>query len=109
LSLQESYKPQKKTERIPGSPRVPQTAFFLFCGERRKEAADAGELTPKARELGIEWKSMGQDKREIYLEMASIDTSRFHIEKGRWCRSRGWMAGMTRPLIPNPLTLSPHW
>jgi hypothetical protein len=65
---------KKKRKKDPNAPKRPQTAFFLFSGERReevkKELPEGARVGDIAKRLGIMWGELDADEKKEYQEQA---------------------------------------
>jgi septal ring factor EnvC (AmiA/AmiB activator) len=76
--------PKGKKEKDLNAPKRPQSAFFLFCLENRGKIHEkCPDLKPYeiSAALGQIWKTLSDSKKKVYLDMAEIDTERYHKEK----------------------------
>jgi len=77
--------PQKKAKKVkvPGQPKGPLTAFFLFSGEVRqgiKEAHPEAKVTDISKLIGEQWKSLSETERKKYEKKAVADKARYEKE-----------------------------
>lgn len=73
-----TYRPRKKRENIPGAPKSPLTAYFLFCAQLRAN----GMLRPS--ELQAAWRQLDERERQEWKRAAVADRARWEVEKGLW-------------------------
>ncbi|XP_039265455.1 high mobility group protein B2-like [Styela clava] len=70
----EGKKPQKR-KKDPNAPKRPQSAFFLFCGDRRAEikkenpSFTVGDI---AKKLGKLWSEASKDIKEKYDDLGKL-------------------------------------
>jgi len=73
----------KKKKKDPNAPKRALSAFFWFCADERpkvraiKPDASVGDI---AKELGLRWKSVGNDLKKKYETLASKDKQRYERE-----------------------------
>ena len=63
------------------------TAYFCFAAEARSRlAAEHPELsmTEQAKEMGAQWKRMGDAEKQKYMEMAQKDRERYESERAEY-------------------------
>ncbi|GAB0091087.1 hypothetical protein DMENIID0001_058900 [Sergentomyia squamirostris] len=71
---------RRRVEKDPNAPKKPPNAFLQFCQEQRSTVLDEisserqpGEPEPSkqelTRELASRWRSMGNDDKQIYMDM----------------------------------------
>lgn len=84
--LKEKEALDKKMGKDPSKPKRPQTGYFFFLGEFRKEMAgktlEDGEKIPAL--AGERWRDMTPEKRKRYDEMVEQDKLRYEKEMGEW-------------------------
>lgn len=84
--LKEKEALDKKMGKDPSKPKRPQTAYFFFLAEFRKEMAgktlEDGEKIPSL--AGEKWREMTQEKKKIFEEMVEVDKVRYEKEMDEW-------------------------
>lgn len=85
-----------KRKKRPNEPRQPDTAYTFFWKSRRKQVVAENPTLPAplvSREVGRQWKALGQQDRHVWDELAAQDKLRFQheiasykppVEVGRW-------------------------
>jgi len=76
----------KKMGKDPSKPKRPQSGYFFFLGEFRKEMAgktlEDGEKIPAL--AGEKWRDMTADDKKKYELMVETDRARYEKEMGEW-------------------------
>jgi len=87
--LKEKEALDKRMGKDPTKPKRPQTGYFFFLGEFRKEMAgktlEDGEKIPSL--AGEKWRVMTPEKRKRYDEMVEQDKLRYEKEMNEWRKS----------------------
>jgi hypothetical protein len=76
---------KKKARRV--GPKRAMTAYFCFAAEARSRiAAEHPQLsmTEQAKEMGAQWKRMGDVEKQKYVDMAQKDQVRYASEKAEY-------------------------
>ena len=71
---------KKQTKKDPDAPKRPPTAFFLFASTRRnaiKRAHKGAGVTEIARELGKEWRSLSDEKKNKFYAKAATEKAKY--------------------------------
>lgn len=72
-----------KPEKDPNAPKRPANAFFMFCqlerGKLREVNQDAS-LSELTKMLGLRWKDMSADEKQVYYDMYETDKLRYEKE-----------------------------
>ena len=77
-------KPGKKD---PDAPKRPPTAFFLYAQTRRdaiKRAHKGAGVTEIARELGKEWRSLSDAKKDKFYAKAEKEKEKYLVKKAKY-------------------------
>jgi len=79
--IEKAVKP--KPEKDPNAPKRPANAFFMFCqlerGKLRENNQDAS-LSELTKMLGLRWKDMSADEKQVYYDMYETDKLRYEKE-----------------------------
>jgi DNA topoisomerase-1 len=78
---------KKKTpdSDLPPAPKRPKSSYFIFCAEKRPEAASKlSSLGEVSKELSRLWSELTDDDKKPYIEMAATVKSAYGVEKGKW-------------------------
>ena len=73
----------KKKEKDPNEPKRPLSTYMIFSAEMRakvKEENPDFSITDVAKELGVRWKSIADDEKVKYEELAKKDKERYEKE-----------------------------
>ena len=73
----------KKKEKDPNAPKRPLSTYMIFSAEMRakvKEENPDFSITDVAKELGVRWKSIADDEKVKYEELAKKDKERYEKE-----------------------------
>lgn len=72
-----------KPEKDPNAPKRPANAFFMFCqlerGKLRESHQDAS-LSELTKMLGLQWKDMSAEEKQVYYDMYETDKLRYEKE-----------------------------
>lgn len=84
--LKEKEALDKRMGKDPTKPKRPQTGYFFFLSEFRKEMAgktlEEGEKIPSL--AGEKWRDMTPERRKRYDEMVEQDKLRYEKEMNEW-------------------------
>ena len=76
-----------KSKKDPNKPKRPQSAFFLWLGEKRSLIKDeliekevSSKVTDVTKEAGRQWKLLGDDEKVPFEEQATIEKQRYKEE-----------------------------
>jgi len=78
-------KKRKKEKKGPSKPKKPRSAYLFFSVEKRKELKK--DMDPEktgseiTKEITNEWKSMTEEEKSKYIEMADEDKLRYENER----------------------------
>jgi len=76
----------KQLGKDPTKPKRPQTAYFFFLAEFRKEMAgktlEDGEKIPSL--AGEKWREMAPERKKTYEDMVEVDKKRYNREMDEW-------------------------
>ena len=81
--------PKKRTKKDPNAPKGATSAYIFFSNTKRQEVREAnpeiaGEVTQIAKKLGEMWKSLSDEDKEPYVQMAEKDKARYAEEKASY-------------------------
>lgn len=76
---------EKKVKKVkdPLAPKKPCGAYMWFCKEMRediKREHPDWSVTQIGRQLGLDWKSIDDDEKKRFYEMAEKDKERYNKE-----------------------------
>jgi len=83
-----------KKVKDPDAPKRAQSAYFLFCGDRRpgvmeKMKKDGKvDVTAVSKELGEVWRNMSEKDKKPFVKMAKKDKERYTKEKEEYEQSK---------------------
>lgn len=78
------YKISKRGKLIKDELKRPQTPFFLFCSSQRKKIIQNGRgFNLSAKELGEMWKSLPEEKKQIYQDKYKKDKLKYERSKAK--------------------------
>jgi hypothetical protein len=80
-----SKTPSKTPSKKSSSVKKPRNAYIFYCQENRKIVKDEDPEKTTAeisKELGRMWKSLGDEEKERYIDMANEDKKRYKKEIG---------------------------
>jgi len=84
LKEKEAY--DKKMGKDPNKPKRPQTAYFFFLADFRKEMAN--KTLPDGKKIptlaGERWKTFTDADKVIYEKMVEKDKARYEVEMTEW-------------------------
>ncbi|KAJ9075948.1 non-histone protein, variant 2 [Entomophthora muscae] len=72
-----------KPEKDPNAPKRPANAFFMFCQLERgklRESNQEASLSELTKILGLRWKDMSKEEKQVYYEMYETDKLRYEKE-----------------------------
>lgn len=88
--LKEREALDKKMGKDPNKPKRPQTAYFFFLADFRKEMS--GKKTPDGEKIptlaGKRWGTMTDEEKKKYEEMVEKDKSRYEKQMAEWKKTR---------------------
>lgn len=82
---------KRKRKRKEGEPKRANTAYIFFTIENRPKVKSENpdmKTTEIMKELGKQWKALGDNKKGKYQEMAKKDTERYQGEKAAWLETQ---------------------
>nr|CAB3253473.1 HMG1/2 High mobility group protein [Phallusia mammillata] len=74
---------RKKKKKDPNAPKRPQSAFFLFCADRRatvKQENPSYTVGDIARELGKKWSETNPDIKSKYVQAGEKEKEKYNKE-----------------------------
>nr|NP_001071733.1 transcription factor protein [Ciona intestinalis]BAE06487.1 transcription factor protein [Ciona intestinalis] len=78
---------KKKKKKDPNAPKRPQSAFFLFCADRRAplKAENPGWTVGEiAKALGKKWAAASPDTKKKYAEQGEVEKSKYNKEMEKY-------------------------
>lgn len=79
----------KAKGKDPSKPKRPQTAYFFFLADFRKEMT--GKSLPEDQKIpalaGQKWKNMSDGEKQRYQDMVEKDKVRYNKELAEWKKS----------------------
>ena len=92
---------KKKSKKDPNRPKKPMTAFLLFAGSRRgaiREANPGMKVTEISKELGKEWRAMGDKQKKPFSKEAAKLKKAYEKEKAKYDKEKAKNAPPKRPM-----------
>lgn len=66
-------------------PKHPKSAYLHFAALNRDRVKESvSSFADVAKQLGLRWKSISDDEREVFCRMAEADKLRYRTEKSRY-------------------------
>jgi hypothetical protein len=90
--------PKKRAKKDPNAPKGATSAYIFFSNAKRQEVRNdhpeiAGEVTQIAKKLGEMWKSLSDEDKAPYVQMAEKDKARYAEEKASYESGRDGKSG----------------
>jgi len=84
---------KKKKTKLPGQPKKPMTAYFLWLNEEGREAIKeenpGASVTEIAKAGGVKWKTLDEDTKKKYEDMNKELKAKYDEEYKEWFEGGG--------------------
>ena len=83
-----------KKVKDPNAPKRAQSAYFIYCGDKRQEVMEKMkkdgkiDVTAVSKELGVMWKNVSDKDKKSYEKKAKKDKERYAKEKEEYDKSK---------------------